>query len=75
VQRTVVKKLIELIQFRNTHPAFNGVFQVIESDNTSLNLSWHNHGDFATITIDLTKMTGEIFYNDLKTNKSSFFPL
>jgi sucrose phosphorylase len=75
VQRTVVKKLIELIQFRNTHPAFNGVFQVIESDNTSLNLSWHNHGDFATLTIDLTKMTGEIFYNDLKTNKSSFFPL
>jgi len=75
VQRTVVKRLIELIQFRNTHPAFNGVFQVVESDNTSLILTWHNQGDFATLTIDLTKMTGEILFNDLETNKSSFFPL
>lgn len=40
VQRDVVQKLLELIRFRNEYPAFNGRFQVLDSDDHELVLVW-----------------------------------
>jgi sucrose phosphorylase len=34
----IVKKLIELMEFRNTHPAFEGDFELIESDDYKLHM-------------------------------------
>jgi sucrose phosphorylase len=48
--KEVVKKLIELIKFRNTYPAFNGKFTVGICNNKELNLSWDD-GLFSTILI------------------------
>jgi sucrose phosphorylase len=64
VARPVVKKLIELIQFRNTHPAFNGHFEIGTCEDDSLILTWNNQGNYARLSIDLSKLTAEIAYND-----------
>lgn len=64
VTRPVVKKLIELIQFRNTHPAFNGHFEIGPCEDASLILTWNNQDNYARLSIDLSKLTAEIAYND-----------
>jgi sucrose phosphorylase len=64
VERDVVKKMVELIKFRNTHPAFEGVFDVGASDDETLRLSWSNKDVYARLTVDLKKITGEIIYSD-----------
>ncbi|MBA3072037.1 MAG: sucrose phosphorylase [Anaerolineae bacterium] len=58
VQRDVVKKMVELIKFRNTHPAFEGVFDVGISDDETIILSWSNNDVYARLTVDLEKITG-----------------
>jgi sucrose phosphorylase len=42
VQKPVVKKLIELIQLRNTHPAFGGSFELQKSSTQRLHMRWQN---------------------------------
>ncbi len=40
IQREVVKNLFALIRFRNNHPAFQGEFFLLESDDDCLAVSW-----------------------------------
>ena len=40
LEAPVVRALLDLIRFRNAHPAFAGNFQVNNSDNSSLVLEW-----------------------------------
>lgn len=75
VQRSVVKKLIELIQLRNTHPAFNGVFEVGQCDDTTLILSWNDQGSFARLSVDLRNMNGEITCTDPQSDGTITFKL
>lgn len=75
VQRSVVKKLIELIQLRNTHPAFNGVFEVGQCDDATLILSWNDQGSFVRLSVDLRNMTGEITCNDPQSDGTITFKL
>ncbi len=51
LQKPVVQSLIELIRFRNSHPAFNGSFTHNRSGST-LELSWAQGPDFALLTVD-----------------------
>jgi sucrose phosphorylase len=64
VQRPVVKKLIELIKFRNTHPAFNGNFEIVESNDHEITLNWKNQDLFAKLYVDLSNKSAEISYLD-----------
>jgi sucrose phosphorylase len=64
VKREVVQKLINLIKFRNSHPAFNGVFKVENSDEETIRLSWCNNEWVARLNIDLNDLSGEIIYTD-----------
>ena len=64
VQRPVVKRLIEIIKFRNTHIAFSGVFDVEKSDENRLILSWNCQNGYTKLIIDLQKTVGEIIYTD-----------
>ncbi len=67
VNRDVVKKLLELIRFRNTHPAFAGEFKVEQSDDESLILSWTTQDNMARLSVDFKILAGEIVYTDLNT--------
>jgi sucrose phosphorylase len=40
LQRPVVQRLIRLIRFRNEYDAFDGSFQILDSDDSALHLSW-----------------------------------
>jgi sucrose phosphorylase len=62
VQRPVVRKLVELIEFRNNHPAFNGIFEIGESNDHEIIMTWTNQGLFAKLFIDFINMSAEIAY-------------
>ncbi|WP_234894855.1 sucrose phosphorylase [Agrobacterium vitis] len=49
LESPLVKRLSDLIRFRNTHPAFNGSFEVATDDTGSLVLSWNFDAEFARL--------------------------
>jgi sucrose phosphorylase len=70
IQRPVIRNLIELIRFRNTHPAFNGNFSLYACSDHEISLGWEHQNDYARLYIDLQTKTLEIKYNDgLATNE------
>ncbi len=64
VKRGVVGKLIELIKFRNTHPAFNGKFIVGDCDDQTVDLSWKNGDLSARLVLKLLPLSATILYNE-----------
>ena len=64
LDRPVVQKLIKLIKFRNSHPAFNGFFTLETSNSESLELSWKNEGNWNKLVIDYTNLSFQISYNE-----------
>jgi len=75
VQRPVVKKLIELIEFRNTHPAFNGNFELVESTDHEITLTWNNQGLFAKLYVDFLNISAGISYLDPNSKKIQMLDL
>ncbi len=69
VQRPVVKKLVELIEFRNTHPAFNGNFEMVESNDHEITLIWKNQDVFAKLYVEFLNMSAEISFLDPNSRK------
>jgi sucrose 6(F)-phosphate phosphorylase len=50
--RPVVRRVLDLVRLRNTHPAFDGALTV-EIDSTSLLMRWQNDDHVAELTADL----------------------
>ena len=53
LQRPVVQDLLRLIRLRNTHPAFQGRFELLDSSDTTLHLRWQGCGDKAHRCVEL----------------------
>ena len=51
--RPVVKRLIELIRLRNTHPAFDGSLHVENSNANTLHMHWRCMDTSCTLRVDL----------------------
>jgi sucrose 6(F)-phosphate phosphorylase len=62
--KPVVQRLVKLIKFRNEHPAFNGEFNVLDSNNDVISLSWQNNDAKCTLFIDLKTNKSVISYVD-----------
>ncbi len=62
VQKTPVQRLIKLIKFRNSHPAFDGKFTVLDSEPDQVNLKWVNGDHYCTLLIDFNTMASTIKY-------------
>jgi len=60
----VVRSLLELIRFRNAHPAFAGEFQVHSSDDRSIAMEWHRPPDWAQLDVNLADRSAVISYSD-----------
>jgi sucrose phosphorylase len=58
--RPVVRSLLTLLRFRNSHAAFNGTFRIEASTAQQLVLVWTQDGDFARLTVDLTQMCASV---------------
>jgi sucrose phosphorylase len=69
-----VKRLVELINFRNTHPAFNCDFQVLKTDQNHLALLWEGEEARAMLTVDLLRMKAKIEYSGLEGINRVFTP-
>ncbi|MFG6486173.1 sucrose phosphorylase [Roseateles sp. BYS78W] len=51
-ERPVVRRLIELIRLRNSHPAFGGSFALLDSAADTLHLRWQQGSDWAELRVD-----------------------
>jgi sucrose phosphorylase len=69
VQRPVVRNLVELIRFRNSHRAFNGKFHIYDCSDHEISLGWDDINDYARLNIDLLSNTIEIKYSEGLTTK------
>lgn len=58
--RPVVRSLLELIRFRNEHPAFNGNFAIASSSDAELVMEWRLEASFARLDVDLATMTAKL---------------
>jgi len=70
VTRPVVKKLFELMRFRNNYPAFNGNFSILPAKTHELQIEWKKGELKTTLKVDLKLMQMEIDYVDQVTGKS-----
>jgi sucrose phosphorylase len=64
LQKPVVRRLLRLIRFRNTYPAFNGEFAVLDSTNNELRLSWRLGEQRCELHLDLQTSQAMIDYLD-----------
>jgi sucrose phosphorylase len=64
VQKDVVQRLLKLIRFRNEYPAFNGTFEVLDSDESKLALSWKKTDRTCMLNVDLDTYQTTIVYTD-----------
>jgi sucrose 6(F)-phosphate phosphorylase len=64
VRTEVVQRLMRLIRFRNEYAAFNGVFQVMDSDEGVVRIRWQKGGAVCILTADLQTGRSEIEYAD-----------
>ncbi|MET0986306.1 MAG: sucrose phosphorylase, partial [Steroidobacteraceae bacterium] len=58
--RPVVQSLLALLRFRNTHPAFQGTFEALESAADSIALVWTNGETFARLDVNFTERCASI---------------
>jgi sucrose phosphorylase len=72
LQRPVVQRLIKLIQFRNEYDAFNGEFQILDSDDSLLKLAWENKQKRCQLMVDLNNYKAIIQYTDDAGNLLSY---
>lgn len=63
-ERTVVKKLLALLRFRNSHPAFDGAVSVSGGENGALCLRWENGAHTAQLDADLANKRFTVTYTN-----------
>ncbi len=64
IQKPVVQRLLKLMEFRNTYPAFNGQFVIKDAPDDQLELAWTQAPYHATAHIDLRTYKSNITYYD-----------
>lgn len=57
LQRPVVAQLLDLMRLRNTHPAFQGQFSLLASEDSQLHLRWDALDKFAELQVCLKTLT------------------
>jgi sucrose phosphorylase len=60
MERPVVRALLALLRFRNTHEAFAGACQAWPSSNEALVLEWRDGAAWARLNVDLSRMHASI---------------
>ncbi len=58
--RPVVRRLVDLIRLRNTHPAFDGSLDVTTDGDSGLSMRWVAPGGACCLTVDLATGRGAI---------------
>jgi sucrose phosphorylase len=69
LSRSVVQRLLELIRFRNTHPAFQGEFHLEPTSPQVVAITWRAVGEWARIDVDLAAGRAVITYSTAEGTK------
>ncbi len=64
LRRPVVQRLLRLIRFRNEYDAFDGAFQILDSDDSVLELSWERGRSKCQLMVDFKYNKAVIRYAD-----------
>ncbi|MCG8566772.1 MAG: sucrose phosphorylase [Desulfobacterales bacterium] len=64
VELPVVQRLIKLMEFRNSYPAFDGEFELLSSADHELKLKWQKDNHTAVAHINTTAPWAKITYTD-----------
>ena len=64
LNKEIVQDLIKLIRFRNTHPAFDGAFSVINTPNHELGIQWKYEEHKAVLHVDLLNRSLSINFTE-----------
>jgi sucrose phosphorylase len=59
-RRSVVQRLERLIMLRNTHPAFNGSFDVAMATEDRLRMSWATEGEACALEVDFRTLRSSV---------------
>ncbi|MFC5407159.1 sucrose phosphorylase [Cohnella soli] len=62
--KDVVRRLLKLIRFRNTHDAFNGEFSVLPTADDEVRLAWNKGEIGCELRVDLNTYQSTIHYAD-----------
>ena len=73
IQKPVVQRLLKLMEFRNSYPAFDGQFLIKDAPDDQLELVWTQAPHLATAHIDLNTYVTEITYYDSIRRKNISF--
>jgi sucrose phosphorylase len=73
IEKPVVQRLLNLMEFRNAYPAFNGQFVIAEAPDDQLRLSWSQAPHHTTACIDLRSYSVKIEYYDRDQHKTKTF--
>lgn len=68
--KPVVRDQLQLIRLRNTHPAFDGELELVDSDEGQLNLSWRHPEGTATLIADLVDFSFTVTSSDAEGNET-----
>ncbi|MTV24212.1 sucrose phosphorylase [Nitriliruptoraceae bacterium ZYF776] len=60
LERPVVRRLLALLRFRNTHPAFGGEWSLLDSAAGELRMRWEAGDDAVELRADLVAGRGEV---------------
>ena len=75
LERPMVKRLLELIRFRNAHPAFNGDCTVESSARGILSITWKLNGHWTNLNVDLARHRATIEYSIDQTGQGALAPI
>ncbi|MFY9943381.1 MAG: hypothetical protein WAK57_14480 [Desulfobacterales bacterium] len=69
----MVQRLLRLMEFRNTYPAFDGEFAILDGPDSEIILSWRLPPYETTAFVDLRKYQTRIEYFDPDTSSVETF--
>jgi sucrose phosphorylase len=72
LNKPVVKRLLDLMRLRNSHPAFGGTFSSATPAANLLTLNWQNGAAYACLQVDLATKSGRIIHGLAADEKMEF---
>ena len=71
LQQPLVQRLLVLMRLRNSHPAFDGEFELHQSGDTGVSMAWRNGEHYCRLYVDLPTNQALIDYLDPRPSKSN----
>ncbi|MFO7703765.1 MAG: sucrose phosphorylase, partial [Halopseudomonas sp.] len=64
IEQPVVQRLLTLMRFRSSYPAFDGRFELNYSNDSSVSMAWRQGEHYCHLLVDLNFKTARITYLD-----------